>query len=97
MGRAAVDKPWKVYLVVCSDGAYYCGASNDVEARVAKHNTGRGAKYTSYRLPVRLLCTSEEMTKKEALHLEREVKKVRRDRKPDMVRKGHSLQKAVAT
>ena len=29
----------------CSDGSLYCGVSPDVEARIAKHNAGKGAKF----------------------------------------------------
>lgn len=35
-----------VYIVKCNDGSLYTGYAKDVEARVAKHNDGKGAKYT---------------------------------------------------
>lgn len=47
--------PWFLYAVECSDGTIYTGISPDVEARVQKHNDGKGAKYTRSRLPVKLL------------------------------------------
>jgi putative endonuclease len=43
---------WYVYLVRCRDGTLYTGATTDVEARVAAHNAGRGARYTAARRPV---------------------------------------------
>ena len=43
------------YLLECSDGTLYCGWTNDLEKRVNAHNSGRGAKYTKPRRPVRLV------------------------------------------
>jgi len=46
---------WKVYLVKCADNSLYCGITNDLTSRIAKHNAGKGAKYTQSRLPVELM------------------------------------------
>ena len=49
----AVQAPtWWVYIVRCSDRSLYCGSTNDLEARIAAHNAGRGARYTRGRGPV---------------------------------------------
>jgi len=68
---------WIVYLVECSDGTLYCGATNNLDKRLKAHNRGRGAKYTRGRLPVRLVVSRGGMTKSEALRLEWKVKKRR--------------------
>jgi len=86
---------WYVYLVVCSDGTYYCGASNNVPKRVKTHNRGKGARYTRTRRPVELLCTSPPMEKGAALSFERKVKKAKRRYKPQIVREG-SLDSVVS-
>ena len=44
-----------VYIVKCMDGSLYTGYAKDVNARVAKHNEGKGAKYTKIRRPVELV------------------------------------------
>jgi putative endonuclease len=44
-----------VYIVRCADGTLYTGYTRDVERRIAAHNRGRGAKYTSGRRPVVLV------------------------------------------
>ena len=44
-----------VYILRCADGTLYTGYTNDVKARVAAHNRGRGAKYTRSRCPVELV------------------------------------------
>ena len=46
---------WHVYIVRCADGSLYTGLTNDLTARIAKHNSGAGAKYTRSRRPVRLV------------------------------------------
>jgi predicted GIY-YIG superfamily endonuclease len=46
---------WYVYMLRCADQSLYTGVATDVAARVATHNTGKGAKYTRGRLPVTLV------------------------------------------
>ena len=65
---------WKVYLVQCADNSLYCGITNDIIARISKHNAGKGAKYTQSRLPVELIATSRELSKSDALTLEHYIK-----------------------
>ena len=72
---------WTVYLVECSDESLYCGISNDLDARIAKHNAGKGAKYTRGRGPVKLVAIRDGLTKGDALRLERAVKKQPRKNK----------------
>jgi len=74
-------KKWCVYLLLCNDGTYYCGATNDLPKRVKKHNDGKGAKYTRSRLPIEVLCSREVLTKSEALKLEIRVKRLPRSSK----------------
>ena len=38
--------PAYVYILRCRDESLYTGWTNDLEQRVAAHNTGKGAKYT---------------------------------------------------
>jgi len=78
---------WVTYLIQCNDGSLYCGATNDIEKRVEVHNSGRGSKYTRSRLPVTLLLTSKSLSKRDALKLERAVKKQKANEKIDYLRK----------
>lgn len=68
---------WKVYLVRCADNSLYCGTTNDLASRIAKHNAGKGAKYTQSRLPVELMAVSGELSKSDALTLEHYIKQQR--------------------
>ena len=65
---------WKVYLVKCADDSLYCGITNDINGRIAKHNAGKGAKYTQSRLPVELMAASKELSRSGALTLEHYIK-----------------------
>ena len=48
-----------MYILECSDGSYYVGSTKDLEYRVSEHQAGKGAKYTSRRLPVKLVYSEE--------------------------------------
>ena len=65
---------WKVYLVRCADNSLYCGITNDLNGRIEKHNTGKGAKYTQSRLPVELVAATRGLSKSEALRIEHYIK-----------------------
>jgi putative endonuclease len=68
---------YSVYLVRCSDNSLYCGITNDIEERLACHNSGKASKYTRSRLPVRLVCSVTGFTKSEALKLEHKIKRTK--------------------
>ena len=48
-----------MYILECSDGTYYVGSTKNLEYRLSEHQEGKGAKYTSRRLPVRLVYFEE--------------------------------------
>ena len=77
---------WTVYLLECHDGSLYCGATNNITKRMQVHNRGKGAKYTRSRLPVRLLVTSDSLSKSDALKLEYSVKKQKANEKVDYLK-----------
>jgi putative endonuclease len=74
----AVAERWHAYLVRCADGSLYCGASNDVEARFARHRTGRGARYTRGHGAAELAWRSSPLPKRLALSLEARIKRLDR-------------------
>lgn len=75
------NKKWVAYLVRCSDNSLYCGISNDLKIRLLEHNSGKGAKYTRSRRPVKLEGVSTELTKSDALKLEYKIKQLPAHRK----------------
>ncbi|GAB6175244.1 hypothetical protein JCM16814_01350 [Desulfobaculum senezii] len=50
----APHTPWYVYLLRCADNSLYCGVTTDIHRRLNEHNSGKGARYTRGRGPVRL-------------------------------------------
>ena len=64
-----------VYIVRCKDNSLYTGYTPNIEKRVAKHNEGKGAKYTKSRGPVVLIHSEVFDTIGEALKRERAIKK----------------------
>jgi len=76
---------YSVYIVKCNDGTLYTGISNNVDNRVAKHNSGTGAKYTKTRLPVSLVYTKVIGTKSDALKEEYRIKQLSRSEKLKLV------------
>ena len=72
---------WFCYLLECADGTLYCGITNDLDKRLAAHNSGEGAKYTRGRTPVKLLYRESCADKSAALKREREIKALHRTAK----------------
>lgn len=77
-----------VYIVRCSDNSLYTGYTNNIEARINKHNAGKGAKYTKIRCPVVLVYQEMYETKSEALRREYEIKTFTRQRKLKLIEEG---------
>ena len=70
-----------VYMLRCKDGSLYTGWTNDLEHRLAMHNSGRGAKYTRGRGPLELVYSEELPDKEAALRRACAIKKLRREQK----------------
>ncbi|QYZ67824.1 MAG: hypothetical protein OI74_02740 [Gammaproteobacteria bacterium (ex Lamellibrachia satsuma)] len=79
---------WYVYILRCGDGTLYTGIAKDVAARVEKHNSGQGAKYTRGRLPVELLYTESVGPHGDALRREMEIKRMSAANKNKLVYSG---------
>lgn len=72
---------WFVYMLRCGDGSLYTGYTDNVERRLAVHQSGKGAKYTRSRLPVELAYREELPDKSAALRREAAIKKLTRPQK----------------
>ncbi len=76
---------WVVYMLECIDHSYYIGITNNLEARITKHNEGKGAKYTRGRRPVTLLKSWNFTTKSEALKEEYRLKQLTKSQKIELL------------
>ena len=48
-----------MYILLCSDGSYYTGSTNNLELRLEQHQAGKGANHTRKRLRVKLIYYEE--------------------------------------
>ena len=67
---------WHVYILRCADRSLYTGVATDVDARLATHNAGKGAKYTRGRLPVKLVYQEAAAGRGAALKREHAIKRM---------------------
>ena len=77
-------KGW-MYILECSDGSYYTGSTNDLDLRLAQHQTGEGANYTKKRLPVKLIYYEEYSRIDEAFYREKQVQGWGRKKKEALI------------
>lgn len=80
-----MEKKWYLYILRCGDGSLYTGITTDVEARLAQHRAGKGAKYTRGRGPLELVYTEECDDHSAALKRELAVKALPREEKEKMI------------
>ena len=76
---------WFVYMLRCRDGSLYTGYTDDVDRRVAVHNSGKGAKYTRSRLPVQVVYREECPDKSAALQREYAIKHLTKPQKEALI------------
>ena len=74
-----------VYIVECADQTLYTGWTNNLERRLEAHNTGRGAKYTRSRCPVRVVYVEPQPDQATAQRREIEIKRLRRREKLKLI------------
>lgn len=67
---------WSTYILQCADGSFYCGVTNNLGNRLARHNEGSASKYTRSRLPVTVAAICSNLTKSHAFRLEHYIKKL---------------------
>lgn len=80
-----------VYILICGDGTLYTGWTNDLNSRIATHNSGKGAKYTRGRLPVKLVYKECFKTRQQAMSREYQLKKLTRQQKLELISKGGQI------
>ncbi len=71
-------KEWTVYILECKDGSLYTGITDDLEHRLAMHRSGKGAKYTRGRGPLKLryleVCTDRSAALKREFAIKQQTK-----------------------
>ena len=77
---------YNVYILSCSDNTLYTGWTNDLERRINVHSSGKGAKYTRGRLPVKLVYFEKFNDKKLAMKREYAIKRLSREEKLKLIK-----------
>ncbi len=76
---AASPMGWRVYVLRCRDGTFYCGITTGVARRVREHNgAATGASYTRTRRPVVLIKSWPSPDRSTATKEERAFKRLAR-------------------
>jgi len=70
-----------LYILRCGDGTLYTGITDDIERRLTAHRSGKGAKYTRGRGPLKLVYREECADRSAALRREWAVKQLTRAEK----------------
>ena len=78
---------WYLYILECSDKSYYTGITKNIEQRVATHNSGKGARYTRTRTPVKLVYQERCGKRAKAMKREIQVKSMHRKQKKALIDK----------
>ena len=74
-----------VYILLCADGSYYTGYSNNPAHRLDAHLKGRGARYTRMHKPSRVVYLQRHETRKAAMGQERRIKTLTHEEKRKLI------------
>ncbi len=85
-----------MYILECSDNSYYVGSTKDLKRRLAQHQEGLGARYTTRRLPVKLVYCEEYDRVDEAFYREKQVQGWRRAKREALINGDPELLPALA-
>jgi putative endonuclease len=85
-----------MYILECGDGSYYVGSTRNLEQRIIQHQQGLGAKYTSNRLPVKLVYGEEYDRVVDAYAREKQVQGWRRAKREALINGDSELLPALA-
>lgn len=81
---AVIPGGWCLYVLRCGDGSLYTGITNDLRARLLRHASGLGARYTRGRGPFVLVYREPCADRPEASRREHAMKALARDRKQSL-------------
>jgi putative endonuclease len=85
MPQRMLRVPWFVYILECADGTLYTGITTHVDSRLACHQSGKGARYTRGRAPLRCVYREPVYGKSAALVREYEIKGLPRKAKLSLI------------
>ena len=81
-----------VYILICADETLYTGITTDLKRRIIEHNSSKlGARYTSSRRPSKIIYSQKFKNRSSALKEEARIKKLKRNKKMELIKKQRDL------
>ena len=77
--------PFYVYILLCMDGSFYTGCTNDLQERTKQHENGKGAKYTKSHRPKKVAYVEVFGSRSNAMKREKAIKKLSHLQKQDLI------------
>jgi len=77
---------WATYLLICQDGSYYIGATENLPERIQNHAEGKGGAHTKENPPVIFAWYEPHPHAESARQRERQLKGWSRTKKNSLVR-----------
>ena len=74
-----------VYILKCKDDSLYTGYTNKPNARLKSHNSGKAAKYTRGRTPVKFVFLKAFPNKILATRFEYKIKRLIKEKKEQLI------------
>ena len=84
------------YMLRCADGRYYVGQTDDLEIRLAQHQSGAIPGYTASRRPVQLVWSDQFTSRDDAFWVERKLKGWSRAKKEALIAGDWNLKSELA-
>jgi putative endonuclease len=79
-----------MYILMCADDTFYTGSTIDLNRRVKEHMDGKGANYTSARLPVKLVYQESYKRVSDAFKREKQIQRWSHKKKQALIEANHS-------
>ena len=77
---------WSTYLLICQDGSYYIGSTENLRERILNHAEGKGGAHTKENPPVIFAWYESHPEAESARQRERQLKGWSRAKKNSLVR-----------
>ena len=74
-----------VYILLCMDGSFYTGYTNDLQQRTRQHENGKGARYTKSHRPQKVAYVEVFGSRGSAMKREKAIKKLSHQQKQDLI------------
>jgi putative endonuclease len=85
-----------LFILLCSNGKYYTGSTNELERRINQHQNGEGLNFTKKNLPVELVYVEEFPRIDQAFYREKQIQGWNRKKKEALINGENNLLPGLA-